>query len=188
MTVTACYIFLAVVLAPALVQAGLNELAVHLFILYWGMVSYITPPVALGAFTAATLARSHPIATGFEAMRLGSIIYFVPFFFVLNPALIGEGSALELVLTLATAFVGVWLLGSGLQGYVAGFGAFDRSLSTLAMRALLMVSGLLFAAPGDVVPGLGHFAMSAVGLTLALPPLLYVRAKGQRATVPTRGP
>jgi len=188
MTVTACYIFLAVVLAPALVQAGLNELAVHLFILYWGMVSYITPPVALGAFTAATLARSNPIATGFEAMRLGSIIYFVPFFFVLNPALIGEGSPFELVLTLATAFVGVWLLGSGLQGYVAGFGALEGTLSTLAMRPLLMVSGLMFAAPGDVVPGLGHLAMSAIGLILALPPLLYLRARSQRATAPTKSP
>jgi len=59
MTVTACYIFLAVVLAPALVQAGLNELAVHLFILYWGMVSFITPPVALGAFAAASMAGAN---------------------------------------------------------------------------------------------------------------------------------
>ena len=50
MTVTACYIFLAVVLAPALTRAGLDPLAVHLFIMYWGMVSFITPPVALGAF------------------------------------------------------------------------------------------------------------------------------------------
>lgn len=56
MTVTACYIFLAIVLAPALVQSGLDPLAVHLYILYWGMVSFITPPVALGAFAAATIA------------------------------------------------------------------------------------------------------------------------------------
>ena len=186
MTVTACYIFLAIVLAPALVQAGLNELAVHLFILYWGMVSYITPPVAIGAFAAATLARAHPIMTGFEAMRLGSVIYFVPFFFVLNPALIGEGSAFELVVNLATALVGVWLLGSGLQGYAAGFGAFDGTLWALVMRALLMFSGLLFAAPGGVVLGLGHFTMAAVGVALALPPLLSVRARSQRAIAATK--
>ncbi len=84
MTVTACYIFLAVVLAPALEQAGLNQLAVHLFILYWGMVSYITPPVALGAFAAATMAGAGPMRTGLEAMRLGGVIYVAPFFFVLN--------------------------------------------------------------------------------------------------------
>ncbi|MCZ6728982.1 MAG: TRAP transporter fused permease subunit, partial [SAR324 cluster bacterium] len=81
MTVTAAYIFLAIVLAPALVELGLDPLAVHLFILYWGMVSFITPPVALGAFAAASLAGASPIRTGLEAMRLGSIIYFLPFFF-----------------------------------------------------------------------------------------------------------
>ena len=91
MTVTACYIFLAIVLAPALEQAGLNQLAVHLFILYWGMVSYITPPVALGAFAAATMAGAGAFRTGVEAMKLGGVIYIAPFFFVLNPALIGQG-------------------------------------------------------------------------------------------------
>ncbi|HEX6141710.1 MAG TPA: TRAP transporter fused permease subunit [Geminicoccaceae bacterium] len=176
MTVTACYIFLAVVLAPALTQAGLNELAVHLFILYWGMVSYITPPVALGAFTAATLARSNAITTGLEAMRLGSIIYLVPFFFVLNPALIGEGGTLEVVLTIGTALVGVWLLGSGLQGYAAGFGSLGYGVLAWAMRTLLIVAGLAFAVPADVFMGLGHFSMSGIGLILALPPLLYARA------------
>ena len=75
MTVTAAYIFLAIVLAPALVRGGLDPMAVHLFILYWGMVSYITPPVALGAFAAATIAQANPMRTGFEAMRLGSVIY-----------------------------------------------------------------------------------------------------------------
>ena len=177
MTVTACYIFLAVVLAPALTEAGLNVLAVHLFILYWGMVSYITPPVALGAFAAATLAGTKALGAGFEAMRLGSIIYFVPFFFVLNPALIGEGSAGEVLLTLATALVGVWLIGSGLQGYAAGFGPLGRGGGWLALRVLLVLGGLFFAAPGGVLPGLGHFAMAGIGLLLAAPVLAVVRMK-----------
>jgi TRAP-type uncharacterized transport system fused permease subunit len=187
MTVTACYIFLAVVLAPALVEAGLNELAVHLFILYWGMVSYITPPVALGAFAAATLARSDVIATGFEAMKLGSIIYIVPFFFVLNPALIGEGPPLEIVLTLATALLGVWLIGSGLQGYAAGFGSLGDGPLSWLLRLVLVTGGLFFAAPGGVVPGLGHFAMSGLGLLLAAPALLYLRVRTTRARAAPAG-
>ena len=175
MTVTACYIFLAVVLAPALVQAGLNELAVHLFILYWGMVSYITPPVALGAFAAATLANTKALSAGFEAMRLGSIIYFVPFFFVLNPALIGAGSAFEVIPTLATAILGVWLIGSALQGHVSGFGGFATDAAGYALRVLVFVGGLCFAAPGGVIAGLDHFALSAIGLALVAPALLFLR-------------
>lgn len=181
MTVTACYIFLAVVLAPALVQAGLNELAVHLFILYWGMVSYITPPVALGAFAAATLAGTKALGAGFEAMRLGSIIYFVPFFFVLNPALIGAGSTLDVVLTLFTAIVGVWLIGSALQGYVSGFGRFATGSQGIGLRLLVFIGGLFFAAPGDVVAGLDHFAMSGIGLVLAGPALFLIRLQRRAA-------
>ncbi|MDJ0943681.1 MAG: TRAP transporter fused permease subunit [Kiloniellales bacterium] len=180
MTVTACYIFLAVVLAPALTEAGLNVLAVHLFILYWGMVSYITPPVALGAFAAASLAGTRALGAGLEAMRLGSIIYFVPFFFVLNPALIGEGPAPDIVLTLIGAVVGIWLIGSGLQGYVAGFGRCREGPAWIAPRALLVAGGLFFAAPGGVLPGLGDLAMAGIGLALALPGLLIIRAKGAR--------
>ena len=100
MTVTAAYIFLAVALAPALIQGGgLDPMAVHLFILYWGMLSFITPPVALGAFAAATVAGARPMSTGLQAMRLGSVIYFIPFLFVLNPALIMQGDASQTCLT-----------------------------------------------------------------------------------------
>ena len=180
MTVTACYIFLAVVLAPALVKAGLNELAVHLFILYWGMVSYITPPVALGAFAAATMARTNALAAGVEAMRLGSIIYFVPFFFVLNPALIGEGGAAEVIVVLVTALLGVYLVGSALQGYIAGFGSIGSGMLPMAARGLLLLGGLFFAAPGDVVPGLSHLHMTLIGGVLSLPVLLFARMNRRR--------
>ena len=109
-------------------------------------------------------------------MRLGSIIYIIPFFFVLNPALIGEGGTVEVILTVLTALVGVWLIGSGLQGYAAGFGSLGDGMMAWAMRTLLSVAGLAFAVPGGVFLGLGHFTMSGLGLVLAVLPLLYARA------------
>ena len=95
MTVTACYIFLAIVLAPPLVKAGLDPLAVHLFVMYWGMVSFITPPVALATFAAAPMAGISAIRIGFQSVRLGTAIYLVPFCFVLNPALLLKGDPVD---------------------------------------------------------------------------------------------
>ena len=74
-TVTVAYIILALTLAPALTDSGLSAMGVHMFMLYWGMLSYITPPVALGSFAAASLAQANPMRTGVESMRLGTIIY-----------------------------------------------------------------------------------------------------------------
>jgi TRAP transporter 4TM/12TM fusion protein len=173
MTVTACYIFLAVVLAPALEQAGLNRLAVHLFILYWGMVSYITPPVALGAFAAATMAGSSPFRTGLEAMRLGGVIYIAPFFFVLNPALVGVGSAGEIAFVLATALIGITFISGALQGHVSYVGGLGSGLAGVFMRVVLFAAGLLFAAPGNDTIGVTHLQLSMAAIALALPPIIY---------------
>lgn len=185
MTVTACYIFLAVVLAPALTRAGLDPLAVHLFIMYWGMVSFITPPVALGAFAAATIARTSPIMAGLQAMRLGSIIYIVPFFFVLNPALIGRGSAYEVITVLITAVIGVWFIGSSLQGYLAGVGDIGRGALGLLRRLMLAIGGLFLAAPGQIGLGLDHMQMTLIGLAFAVPVvLLRVMRRGDAPARP----
>ena len=92
LTTTACYIFLAILVAPALEKLGLNRMAVHMFIFYWGMLSSITPPVAIASFAAAGIAGAPAMRTGWESMWVGSIIYFIPFFFVFNPALILQGS------------------------------------------------------------------------------------------------
>lgn len=181
MTVTACYIFLAVVLAPALEQAGLNQLAVHLFILYWGMVSFITPPVALGAFAAATLARASPFATGMEAMRLGGVLYIVPFFFVLNPALVGQGPALEIATVLVTALLGVWFIGAALQGHLSFVGGFGTTALGWVMRLVLLAAGLAMAIPGTPALGLGHLELAALGLVLALPAVTFVRLRARTA-------
>jgi TRAP-type uncharacterized transport system fused permease subunit len=143
MTVTAAYIFLAIVLAPALIQGGLDPMAVHLFILYWAMLSFITPPVALGAYAAASIAHANPLRTGIAAMRLGSVIYFIPFMFVLNPALILNGTVLALALALLEALVGIWLVVCGIQSYLPWLGVRWNPLQ----RLLLVAGGILVALP-----------------------------------------
>ncbi|MCZ6592255.1 MAG: TRAP transporter fused permease subunit [Alphaproteobacteria bacterium] len=188
MTVTAAYIFLAIVLAPALIAGGLNPLAVHLFILYWGMVSYITPPVALGAFAAASIAGASAMRTGFQAMRLGSIIYFVPFFFVLDPAFILQAPVDRIVLATLQAVAGVVLIGGALQGYVVGIGDLGKHpvLSWIA-RGLFIVSGLLLATPGDspLIPfsdiKLALAAFVAGGCAIAI--VRWSRVKAERIAV-----
>jgi TRAP transporter 4TM/12TM fusion protein len=172
MTITACYIFLAIVLAPPLVAAGFDPVAVHLFMLYWGMVSFITPPVALAAFVAAGVARAAPMRVGMEAMRLGSTMYFVPFFFVLNPALILRGSGVEIAVVVVTAAVGILLIAAALEGYLAGLGSLRTSAAGAAARCLLLAGGAAMALPGGGKLGLGHWELSALGLGLASVALL----------------
>lgn len=167
MTVTAAYIFLAIVLAPALVELGLDKMAVHLFILYWGMVSFITPPVALGAFAAATVAGSTPMRTGLEAMRLGSIIYFLPFFFVLNPALVLNGPIEQILIEVPTALAGVTLVASGLQGYLVFVGAFGTSVPSLIVRFGMIASGLCLAFP--------ELTSNLIGLAILVPTVIAGR-------------
>ncbi len=174
MTVTAAYLFLAVTLAPALIGQGLDKMAVHLFLFYWGMISFITPPVALGAYAAASIAKSNPMTTGFEAMRLGSIIYFVPFFFVLNPALIGRGPWAEIVIVLATAVAGIVVICGALQGYLWGMGSLDGNVLAWPGRFLLVLAGIFLLLPGNTMIGYTHVqllqvsaVLGAAGLALA---------------------
>jgi TRAP transporter 4TM/12TM fusion protein len=184
MTITACYIFLAVLLAPSLIQAGLDPLAVHMFIMYWGMVSFITPPVALAAFAAASVARANPIDTGLQAMKIGSIIYFVPCFFILNPSLVLQGEFLDFVLHFTTALIGIVLVCAGLQGYIARLGDLRRCGSLeWPVRAALIVGGLLFAAPGGGLMPLSSFQMTAAAVALSLPALAVAWIYARRPAV-----
>ncbi|MFH1954684.1 MAG: TRAP transporter permease [Pseudomonadota bacterium] len=152
MTVTACYVFLAIVLVPALVEVGLNQMGCHLFVLYWGCLSYITPPVALGAITAAAIANSNPMSTAFLSMRLGSAKYILPFLFVLNPAMILIGPWNEVLLAVVTAIIGCILLASALEGYLYLFGRLS-----FFPRTVIFASGFLFLYPDWLadISGLG---------------------------------
>ncbi|MCC5859446.1 MAG: TRAP transporter fused permease subunit [Ectothiorhodospiraceae bacterium] len=179
MTVTAAYIFLAIILAPALIRAGLDPMASHMFIMYWGMLSFITPPVALAAFVAASVAQVSAMRAGLEAMRLGTIIYFIPFFFVFNPALLMQGEWSEIAIVLVTALIGVWLLSAALQGYLIGIGTLGDGLAGWASRGLILASGLTLAAPGGGMLGIPHstLVLSALLLVMAGSALALIQRK-----------
>ena len=143
MTVSACYIFLAVVLGPALINAGLDPIASHLFILYWGMLSYITPPVALGAVTAASISGASALRTGMLSMRLGLINFILPFIFVLTPTLILHGDWLAILHDTGTALVAIWLLATAFEGWLYGRGAIG-----MVPRLMALVAACCLLIPG----------------------------------------
>jgi TRAP transporter 4TM/12TM fusion protein len=129
MPTVAVYVLLAALVAPAIVRLGIDPTAAHLFVLYFGMLSMVTPPVAIAAFAAATLAGSGPIATALAAMRFGWPAFVLPFAFVYNPALILKGSIGEIFLALVLAIVGIICVTCAMCGW------FRRPLSLIERMA-----------------------------------------------------
>jgi TRAP transporter 4TM/12TM fusion protein len=185
LTTTACYIFLAILVAPALEKLGLNKMAVHMFIFYWGMLSSITPPVAIASFAAAGIAGAPPMRTGWESMWVGSIIYFLPFFFVFSPALVLQGDAPYLLALGQMALIagGTLCICGGIQGYQVGVGDL-RAAGVLEwpLRVMLVVGGFIFATPGGGILPISQLQITAMGLALLLPALalgwMFVRRRG----------
>ncbi len=157
MPVNACYIFLAITIAPALVALGIVPIAAHLFIFYWGIASYFTPPVAQGAYVAATIGNAKFFKTGVTAMRLGIIVYIVPFCFVFEPSLLLQGTLIELILPLTTIIVGILLMAVGLEGWSPKIGLIPRYL-----RLLLFISGVLLVLSESKtdIAGIGLFVLT----------------------------
>jgi TRAP transporter 4TM/12TM fusion protein len=173
LTTTACYIFLAILVGPALEKAGLNKLAVHMFVFYWGMLSAITPPVAIASFAAAGIAGAPPMKTGWESMRVGSIIYFIPFFFVLNPAFVLQGSLAETLVLATTCALGIVFICGGIQGYQIWAGDLARARGAQwPLRALLIAGGMLLAAPGGGLMPLSHAQMATFAAAILVPTMV----------------
>lgn len=163
----------------------MDPLAVHLFILYWGMLSFITPPVALGAFAAATVAGSRPMETGIQAMRLGSVIYFIPFLFVLNPALIFQGSWDEILVVITQAMAGVLLIAGSIQGYLLGVGNLTLSKHLQwPVRLSLLTGGLLLAIPGGGPVPLSNLELSLISALLIVPAVAVAWLAVRKAGTP----
>jgi TRAP transporter 4TM/12TM fusion protein len=171
------YVLLAALVAPAMIQLGINPMAAHLYILYFGMMSMITPPVAVAAFAAAALAKADPMRTGFAAMRFGWTAFIVPFLFVASPTLILIGRPLAIAAAVVTAFFGVWLVSIGLAGY------FVRPIGW-TLRIAFIVSGILALIPAGAFQGGVLTDIAGVGIGTVLLGSELVRRRSQLAAAP----
>jgi TRAP transporter 4TM/12TM fusion protein len=151
------YIIMATLIAPALVKVGVAPMAAHMFLLYFGIMSMVTPPVALSAFAAANIAGADVDKTGWTATRIGWAAYIVPFLFALSPSLLMIGTPLAVGWAVLTAAIGIWL------GTIGVVGFFYAPVAPL-YRALFVAAGVLTLIPADMFPG--ALATDIVGLAL----------------------
>ncbi len=175
MPTSGVYVLLAALVVPALVEVGVFPISAHMFILYFGMMSMITPPIALAAFAAATISGADPMKTGFESMRLGWVAYVVPFLFVLSPTLLLNGEPVHIVLNVFTAAAGVYIVSVAVVGY------FSRRLN-IVYRIALVVTGLIAMTPDTGFPFGGIISLGGVLIGLLI--LGYDYLMGARAKSP----
>ena len=119
MTTTAVYITVAALIVPSLVQAGVTPIAAHMFAFYFGVVSTITPPVALASFAGAAIAKSPPMSTAVESSKVGIAKYIVPFAFIYNPSLLMEGPTWISIYSLFSVLIAYWSMTLGLEDHQA---------------------------------------------------------------------
>ncbi|NQU70984.1 MAG: TRAP transporter fused permease subunit, partial [Rhodospirillales bacterium] len=153
------YVLLATLVAPALIEVGVHEIAAHMFIMYFGMMSMITPPVAIGAFAAATLTGADPMRTGFAAMRFGWLAFVIPFMFVGSQTLLMVGDPVMIAIDFVGAVIGAWFVSVAMMGH------FKTRLGPVG-RLLFAVSGIGLLTPLDAVPGADM--ANLVGLAIAI--------------------
>ena len=156
--ITASYIIAAVMTAPALIKLGVPEVAAHMFIFYYAVLSEVSPPTALSPFAAAAITGGNPFKTTMLAWKYTLPAFIVPFMFTASPEGIGlllKGPVVNIILVAITALGGVWALSGAAGGYlVRPIGAFER--------AALAVSGILLFYAGTIQDVVGAFILGSI--------------------------
>lgn len=162
------YLTLVVLTAPALVNLGLTDLQAHMYIMYWGLASFITPPVCIAVYVACGISGSKLWETGWEAIRIGAALFLIPFSFALDKSLLGQGDAFSIISAALTAIIGAVVLASALQGY-------SLFKMNVVQRIIFAFAALMFLSPQLWLAGIG---VLIVALTL-----LWQRSQAHTHTV-----
>jgi TRAP transporter 4TM/12TM fusion protein len=177
---SAAYLLLAILVAPALERFGIPLISAHMFIFYYGLLSAITPPVALAAYAGASIAGSGPNATAVESIRLGFVKVIVPFLFVYSPGLLLIGEPLMIVQQISFAVIGTFALATALTGWLA------RPLSATERLALVAGGALLLFPLGELGDALRLGLRFAGILLVAVPCLVALRHRSPALKVPAQ--
>jgi TRAP transporter 4TM/12TM fusion protein len=156
------YVVLAVVIAPSLVTVGVPPIAAHLFMFYWAMVSFITPPVAILAYVAAGFAECSPFKLGWQATRLGILAYILPFAFVFDPALLIVGTPMEIAVAVTAVAIGTVGLAFGVGGHFWGSLNWPQRIMCLGGGMLLIFGRSEVLGSSVVLMGGGAFILAVV--------------------------
>lgn len=154
MPTSAAYVLLATLIVPALEQLGVEKIAAHFFVFYFGIMANVTPPVAVAAYTAAGIANGDAMKTGFIAWRLSLAGFLLPFLFCLNPALLGKGTPFEIASAVLTALVGSYGLATGVQRYFKGNLSWIKTAAVLTGSIGMLMPGTISDIVGIVLIGL----------------------------------
>lgn len=146
------YFTLVILAAPALIDLGIEPMIAHLYVVYWGLASFIVPPVALAIFVACGISGSKIWETGWEGVRIGICSFIIPFAFVYNQALLWRGSFFDITSAVATATVGGIFVASAMRG------TWQVNL-TMWQRALMFIGGLLLIGPTTILTAAGGFIL-----------------------------
>jgi TRAP transporter 4TM/12TM fusion protein len=159
MPTTAAYAVAASVVAPGLIQLGIQPLVAHFFVFYFAVISAITPPVALASYAAAGISGANPMATSFTSFKIGLTAFIVPFMFFYNAALLMEGEWFVILRAFVTACIGVFFLAAAIQGWFWG------SYSNWVVRGILLVAALCMI-EGGVYTDIGGAILAVVAIVL----------------------
>ncbi|MCF5081110.1 TRAP transporter large permease subunit, partial [Pseudomonas lactis] len=170
MPVVAVYSLVAVMVAPALVDAGLTVMQAHLFLIFYAVASYITPPVAVSAYVASTIADERPMAVSLTAVKVGMVAFLLPFAFVYNPGLLLIGGWETALLDITKVTVGVLIIASAAEGWYHGM------LSRWA-RVAMIAAGLLSMSAWDIVGVAGLLIVGGYLLSRRFFPRLHQRVR-----------
>ncbi len=152
------YILSISILAPSLIRLGVDQIALHLFFIYWAILGGITPPTCTQAIVAAGIAKGNWFKTAIISVKLGIVAFIIPYFFVLNPALVGRSDTISVITYTISAFFGAMLLAYGF------FGSLKGRLNKI-FRFIYVGSGILLMCPSHI--------LSIMGAVLVLPILFY---------------
>jgi len=152
-----CYLILAILAAPAMIKMGVNPMAAHLFVFFFGILGNITPPVAPTSFAAAGLAGSDPYKTTNLSFLISAPSYIIPFMFVYTPELLLRGSVSVILLRTLSSFLGISAMAIGLQGF------FIKDLNWF-LRILIVIAGVFLVDPGLKTDLLGYGLMGIITL------------------------